>query len=125
MAVNYSATLKTTRMQAVLTAIDANASPGFIEICTTAYASILVTITLSKPSFSISADTLTALGVPKSGVAGNTGTAAIARIKDGAGTVVAQGLTVGTTGSDINLNSTSITSGQTVTLTAGTLQHAA
>jgi hypothetical protein len=34
------------------------------------------------------------------------------------------GLTVGTSGSDINLNSTSITSGGTVTISSATITHA-
>jgi hypothetical protein len=32
-------------------------------------------------------------------------------------------LSVGTSGSDINLNSTSITNGQTVTITSGVITH--
>jgi hypothetical protein len=39
--------------------------------------------------------------------------------KDSNANVIIQGLTVGTTGSDITLNSTSITSGQTVTINSG------
>ena len=35
------------------------------------------------------------------------------------------GLTVSTTGADINLDSVSITTGQTVTITTGTITHAA
>lgn len=125
MAVNYSAALKTTRMNAVVTAIDVDVPVAFIEICTAAFAAVLVVINLQDPSFTVSGDTMTMAGAPKSGVASNTGTAAAARIKSGGGTVVVNNLTVGTSGSDINLNSTSITSGQTVTLTAGTIQHAA
>jgi hypothetical protein len=50
----------------------------------------------------------------------------VARIKEGGGSAtIVNNLTVGTSGSDINLNSTSISSGQTVTLTAGTITHAA
>ena len=45
-------------------------------------------------------------------------------IKDGGGTVKVNNLTVGTSGQDINLNSTWITSGQTVTMTAFTITHA-
>jgi hypothetical protein len=125
LAVNYSAGLKTTRMTSVITAIDVDAPAATIEICTAAFAAVLVIITLADPSFTVSADTITMAGAPKSGVASNTGTAAVARIKAGGGTVVVNNLTVGTSGSDINLNSTSITSGQTVTLTSGTIQHAA
>lgn len=125
MAVNYAATLKSSRMQAVITAVDANASPGFIEICTAAYAQVLCTITLSKPSFTESSGVITMSGAPKSGVAGASGTAAVARIKDGGGTnIPVTGLTVGTSGADINLNSVAITSGQTITLSSGTITHA-
>jgi hypothetical protein len=40
---------------------------------------------------------------------------------DGGGTAIVSGLTVGTSGQDINLNSTSITNGQTVTISTGTI----
>ena len=123
MAVVYNSSLKSTRMAAVISAIDANASAGTIEICTAAFAAVLVTITLSKPSFSESGGVITMLGVPKSGIASGTGTAAAARIKDGGGTTVVNSLTVGTSGADVNLDSTSITTGQTVTLTSGTITH--
>lgn len=126
MAVNYIGSLKSSRMTAVITALDVNASPAFIEICTASFAAVLVTITLSKPSFTESGGVITMSGVPKSGVAGATGTAAVARMKDGGATnVVINNLTVGTSGSDINLNSVSITAGQTVTLTSGTITHSA
>lgn len=126
MAVNYSTGLKTTRMAAVISAIDAHANPATIEICTAAFAAVLVTITLADPSFTESGGVITMAGAPKSGVAANTGTAAVARIKEGAGTTtIVNNLSVGTSGSDINLNSTSITSGQTVTITSGTITHAA
>jgi len=54
----------------------------------------------------------------------NDGTAAEAQIKNGDGTAVITGLTVGTGGADIILDSVSITTGQTVTLTTGTITHA-
>ena len=125
MAVNYDSATKTARMAATILQIDANASPATIEIATAAYASVLVTITLSDPSFTESGGVITMAGVPKSGVAANSGTAAVARIKDGGGTVKVNNLTVGTSGAEINLSSVSITSGDTVTLTAGTITHAA
>lgn len=56
-----------------------------------------------------------------SGAAGNTGTASHFRIKTQAGgTVVAQG-TVGTSAADLILNTTAITSGSTVSITAATI----
>jgi hypothetical protein len=63
-------------------------------------------------------------GAPKSGVATNAGTAAVARIKDGGGTTKVNNLTCGTSGADINLNSTTVSVGQTVTLTSATITHA-
>jgi hypothetical protein len=124
MAVNYSNPIKDNRMTQALNGIDSNASPATIEICTAAFAAVLVVITLAKPSFTEAAQALTMAGAPKSGVAAATGTAVIARIKDGGGTVQVNNLSVGTSGSDINLNSTSITAGQTVTLSSGTITHA-
>lgn len=128
MAVNYVASLKTTRMQAVITAIDAHANPATIEICTAAFAAVLVAIPLdASTSFTVSGAVATLFGAPKSAVATGTGTAAVARIKEGSGAItVVDNLTVAApSGGDINLNSTSITTGQTVTITSGTITHAA
>jgi hypothetical protein len=125
MALTYSATLKNLRMAQVLNEIDKNASAATLEIGTTAMGTVLVSIPLAKPSFTLSTDTLTMASMPRSATASATNTAAAARIKEGGGTVVVDGLTVGTTGADINLNSTSVSNGQTVTLTAvSTIKHA-
>jgi hypothetical protein len=123
MTVSYIASLKSTRMQAVIAAMDANAAPATIEIGTAAMAAVLVAITLADPSFTESGGVITMAGVPKSGVAIATGAAALARIKDGGGTVIVSGLTVGVSGTDITLNSTAISSGQTVTISSGTITH--
>jgi len=87
-----------------------------MEIGTAGMAQVLVVLTLAKPSFIESGGVLTMAGAPRSGTAALTGTAAAARIKDGGGTVVVSGLTVGTSGTDIVLNSTLINNFQTVTL---------
>lgn len=123
MTVTYANALKDTRMTAVVNAIDAQSTFGTLEICTAAYAAVLCVITLSKPSFTEASQAITMAGVPKSGTASASGTAAAARFKDSAGTVQINNLTVGTSGSDINLNSTSITNGQTVTITSGVITH--
>jgi hypothetical protein len=126
MAVNYSSGLKTTRMAAVITAVDAGAGPGTLEICTAAYASVLATITLADPSFTESGGVITMATVPRTDTsADNTGTAAIARIKDSNANIIISGLTVGVGTGDIQLNSTSIASGQSVSITAGTITHSA
>lgn len=124
MAVNYSNSAKTARMTAVRDAIDAAVGPGYIEIGTSGMASILAVIDLADPSGTVTGSVLTFSGMPLSDVsANNSGTAAEARIKDGDGNIIVSGLTVGTSGSDINLNSTTITSGQTVTINSFTLTH--
>jgi hypothetical protein len=130
MAVSYSQSLQNSRMDAVIAAIDSGAPVATLEICTAAYAAVLVAIPLNAdPSFTRSGTKpntlITMNGVPKSANASGTGTAAVARIKEGGGTTVADGLTVGTSATDIILNSTSITTGQQVSITAGTITHSA
>ena len=125
MGVVYASTLRTTRMTDVKTAIDAGAAAGYVEIGTASMASVLATITLSDPCGTVGTQALT-LTMPKSDTnAENTGTAAIARIKDSTGTIVVSGLTVSTSGADINLSSLAITAGDTVTLNSAVITHAA
>ncbi|MCR4302107.1 MAG: hypothetical protein NUV51_10890 [Sulfuricaulis sp.] len=126
MAVTYSTAMKTLRMQAVADGIDAGASAGTIEIGTAAMAAVLAVFTLPEPCGTVSGAVLTLDMDPdiSDTSADGDGTAAAAQIKNGDGTVVISGLTVGTSGADINLDSVSITTGQTVTLTGGTITHA-
>jgi len=125
MAVNYRTSLKTTRMTAVRDDIDSGAGAGTVEICSAGFAAVLVTFTLSDPSGTVSGDTLTLSDMPKTANAGNSGTAAVARIKESGGTVVVNNLTVGTSGADLIISSTTITSGNPYNLNSGTLTHAA
>jgi hypothetical protein len=126
MAVNYRASLKATRMQDVLVDIDNHASPAKLQIYSAAFATLLAEIILGDPSFSRTAAVLTMLGVPLSDASANaTGTAAVARIVDGGGTTILDNLSVGTVSADIILNSVSITLGQVVTVTSGTITHSA
>jgi hypothetical protein len=123
MAVTYTTAVKNARLNAVTTAIG---TTGVLEIGTTGMASILASITLNNPAAAAAASgVLTFSGFPKNATAGNSGTAAAARIRTSTGgTDIVTGLTVGTSGSDINLNSTSITSGGTVTISSATITHA-
>jgi hypothetical protein len=123
MAVTYANGVKTSRMQAVLDAIDVGTA-GKLEIGTSGMGAVLATVTLVDPAGTVSGSVLTLDFSPAiSVVASGTGTAAAARIRTSADADVVTGLTVGTSGTDIVLDSTSITSGQTVTITAGTLTH--
>ena len=124
MAVTYTTAVKNARLDAVTTAIG---TTGVLEIGTTAMASILATIALGNPAAAAaSGGVLTLSGFPRSDTsADNTGTAAAARIRTASGgTDIVTGLTVGLSGSDINLDSLSITTGQTVTLSSATITHA-
>ena len=123
MAVTYPNSLKDTRLQAVIDAIDAGAGPGVLEIGTAGMAAVLATITLADPSATKLNGVLTLSGVPLSTTASATGTAAEARIRDSNAVDVVTGLTVGTSGTDIVLDNTSINSGQTVNVTSGTITH--
>jgi hypothetical protein len=125
MAIVYTTAVKNARMSAVVTQIDAGAGAGVLQIGTTGMASILAEITLADPSGTVTGGVLTFSSFPRSDTsANNTGTAAAARVRDSNGVDIITGLTVGTSGSDINLDSVSITAGQTVTITSATITHA-
>jgi hypothetical protein len=137
MAVNYIAALKTNRMQDVADVINAKAvqpatGGGTIPklvIGTSALngtavpAAVLSTHTLSNPVGTVSGSTLT-ITPPAAVNAGNTGIAALAEIRTSADVVVVSGLVVGTSlPAEVILNSTSITSGQQVSITAASITH--
>lgn len=123
MPVNYVTAVKNTRMTAVLNAIDAGSGAGKINIYTTGYSSLLVSIALADPSGTVNSGALTLAGMPKSGTGTAAGNAAIARILDSTDTVVAEGLTVGTSGTDIVIDNVNIAVGQNVNITAGIITH--
>lgn len=129
MAVTYATDVKTARMNAVVTEIDAGAAAGVLQIGTSAMGTVLAEFTLNEPCGTVTTDVLTFSGFPKSDTSANaTGTAAAARIRDSDGNDVITGLTVTLSGGggDIILDSLSITSGQTVTLNSPTtITHAA
>jgi hypothetical protein len=126
MAVVYPNAVKIARMNAVTTAAGATA---VLEIGTTGMASVLATIALGNPiaAAATGAGVLTLSGFPRSDTSADaTGTAAAARIRTATGgTDIITGLTVGLSGSDINLDSLSITAGQTVTINSAVITHAA
>jgi hypothetical protein len=83
---------------------------------------LLGTLTFSATPFpAASAGTLTANAITQDSSADATGTAAFFRILNNAGTVTyAQG-TVGTSGADLNLNTTSIVAGGPISVTSLTI----
>ena len=120
MAIVYNNTLKAARLAEVVAAIGAS---GKLEIGTAAMAAVLVTFDLDNPAGTVAVDELTLAFASASENASGTGAAAAARIRTGADADVVTGLTVGTSGTDIILNSTSITSGQQVTVTSAVITH--
>lgn len=124
-AVTYTTTVKNARMDAITTAIGTS---GKLVIGTSALSGatgVLCTITLnSTAAAAASSGVLTLSGFPKTCTASATGTAAKASIRTSADVDVVTGLTVGTSGSDVNVDNTSINSGQTVTINSFTITHA-
>jgi hypothetical protein len=123
MAITYTNAVKDARLGAVITAAGTTA---VLEIGTTAMGAVLATIALGNPIGVASAGVLTFSGFPRSDTsADNTGTAAAARIRTASGgTDIITGLTVGLSASDVNLDSLSITTGQTVTINSVVITHA-
>jgi hypothetical protein len=128
----YLSTVRTGRMNVVRDLLDSKTlgaatgagSAGSLVIGTSALSGatgVLATVTLPNPASSVSGDVLTLLGVPLSASA--SGTAAKAELRNNAGGVIAGNLSVGTSASDVIVNTTTVTSGQTVTVTAGTITH--
>jgi hypothetical protein len=128
MPASYRTSLKNTRMTAVRDDIDNGAGAGVLQIGTAGMAVVLADITLADPCGTVSAGVLTFSGFPRSDTSANaTGTAAAARIRDSAGNDIVTGLTVTATGGggDIQLNSVSVSTGQTVEITSAAITHAA
>lgn len=134
MSVVYSTTLKNNRMQLVADLIagkvqassTGTATAGTLVIGTSALSGatgLLATFTLSTTPGTVSAGVFTVAGIPLTATASATGTAAKAEFRDNSGNVIVTGLTVGVSSSDIIINATAISSGQTVTLSSATITH--
>lgn len=122
MALTYSTATKTARMNAVVTALGSSAK---LQIGTSGMATVLATITLDATAGTVSNGVLTLSGMPKNIAASAAGVAAAARLRTSGDVDIITGLTVGTSGSDIIIDNTSIASGQTVNVTSVVITHAA
>ena len=136
MAVNYAvATTALNRLKVSLasgaitpasgTSVDAAGGFGQLVVGTSGLSGatgVLATFTLQNPSFTFATRTATLAGTPLTATASATGTAALAELRDNGGTTIINNLTVGTSGTEIIISpSTTITNGQTVTCSAGSL----
>jgi hypothetical protein len=101
------------------------AGGGLLVIGTSALSGatgVLCTITLSStPPFSIASKVATLSGVPLSATPSANGTAALAELRDSASNTVASGLTVGTSGTDIIVSTTTFSTSVPVSVTSGTI----
>lgn len=118
MAVTYNTAVKTAR----ITATRDYFANGTLEI-QDASNNVLVTFGLSAGGGTIAGAVWTITFDASTVAASAAGTAAKAQIKTSGGSAHLTGLTVGTSGSDINLDNTSISSGQNVTLSSATITH--
>jgi len=124
-----------TAMIAALTAlIDASPGPGYIEIRTGSAptntsdadsGTKLATLPFSSTSFGAPSNGVaTANSITSDSDVDASGTAGHFRIKNSAGTVIAQG-TVGTSGADMNFNTVNFVAGGVCSITSGTLTQPA
>lgn len=142
MSIVYSNAVKVARMNAVIAAIDAGAGPA-------SHPQLVIYTSSGKTTelvrFSLAGDGTIASGAAAgagvltftdangaatgtfNSTATNAGIAAYAEIQTAGGspTLIITGLTVGTTGQDINLDNTNLAIGQAVTITTpATITHA-
>lgn len=120
MSIIYSLAAINARLSGVVTTIDAG--PGFGVIVLMAASTVISTITLQKPSATVSGGVLTFSGVLGDPSVAGVGVVTTAQVRDSTGTIVISGFTVGIPGSSADiiisngLNSVALTSGQIVQL---------
>lgn len=119
MAITLNTTLRNNRADQITSFAGTSAK---LRLYTSAYGTQLVECVCNATAFAAAASGgVLTLNAISNGTAGATGTAAIARIyKSDGTTMVIEGLTVGTSGSNINISNTSINSGDIVSVTSAT-----
>lgn len=123
MSVIYTTTAKNARLTAVVNLIDAGSGAGVLVIGTSSLSGstgVLATITLQKPSFSVSGGVMTLNGTP-SALISAAGAAALAELRDSNSNTVVSGLTVGTSATDIIVGTTTFVQNVNVTVNSGTI----
>lgn len=125
MAIAYVSGLRSTRMDAINTAVNAGAGAGLLRIYDGtrpatggAATTLLAELTFSDPAFGAAASgVLTASAITQDASANATGTASWFRVVDSVATVVMDG-NCGTSGSDLNLTTLSIVATQPVSVSS-------
>lgn len=128
MAINaISTTLRNAMCDALVDGIDTGSTDaaGAFNGHTAAYAALLFECACSNPAFgAASSGVATASAISDDTSANNTGTAAVGRVQDRDNATVFD-FTIGTSGEDLNMNTVSITSGDTVSITSATVTQPA
>jgi hypothetical protein len=132
MAVRLPNASRNAAADAVVDLVDGGSGAGTVEIRTgtqpasandAASGTLLVTFTLADPAFGAAATGVaTAASVPRTATGAAAGTAGWARVKDSAGATVMDGsVTASGGGGDITMDTTTVSVGLTVNLTALTV----
>jgi hypothetical protein len=121
--VTFSETLVPERAQAIVDAIDAADDAAKLYIYTRNYTTLLASVTLGDPSFTVVDGVLVMSGAPKTAPAFASGTPEVARLLTGDDVIVVQGLSVGISGADVTVNTIDIVEGQTLTVASATFPY--
>lgn len=120
MAVTLSTAARNALLDAIAALVDGGAGAGKLKIYDTT-PTLLAELTMSDPAFAAaSGGVLTANAITDDSAANATGTAATFDVTDSDDAVVYSG-SVGTSGADLNLNTTSISAGLAVSVTSLTI----
>jgi hypothetical protein len=124
MAINaISNTVRSAMCNAFVDSYDTGSSDagGDYDGYTAAYATLLFKCVMSNPAYGAASNGVaTANSISDDTSADDTGTAAVGRGTDRDNTTV-HDFTIGTSGEDLNLNTVSITSGDTVSISSATI----
>ena len=119
MAASFSTALRNARATAIVTEAGSGA---LIKLYTSAYGTLLGTLTCSATLGTVTTGVLTFNAITQDSAADATGTFALARLyKSDGTTVVMEGLTVGTSGTDIIMNAAASTIGATISMSSATI----
>lgn len=123
MALTLSTAARNAACDAVVDLTDAGATDAGGDLVIRDSGNVeLAIFVLDAPAFGAAATgTASLLGLPKTVTAAATGTADNALLRDRDNTDIITGLTVGTSGTDVTIDNTSINSGQDVTLNSGSV----
>src|SRR5664279_1708337 len=129
MATNFTNSVNNSRSNALITAAGSGctiklytgSAPTNADTVVTG--TLLVTLTIAGVLGTASAGVIT-IGSVTNGTAVASGTAGYARLATSGGTALCDFTSISTSGADLNLNSTVVTSGGTVAVTSGTISEA-